>query len=210
MSVETLRRRLAQFAFAREDDWATWMRRDRENNQETAGQFGRILRRWQACRPNAMRRTAGEAMHGPPYLEDLIADCDRAVGTLDNFELNDPKGIDGRIAHALTELWRVLTYLSYRGPARDGLAGVVGISKGVLFLTDGRIGPAFDSLVRRRLGTGTIADCGHWIECIRAVAEDIRQFEARCGCSLKEAVPEELRTYHCGKIYDMVFCSVAS
>lgn len=82
------------------------------------------------------------------------------------------------------------------------LPGVVGISKAVMLLTDGRVGPAFDSQVRGRLGTGNINGVEEWIKALRLVCQDIRGFEEANSMSLVDAVPE-LSHLQTGRIYDM-------
>jgi hypothetical protein len=205
MTVDQVRQRLQLFSRTYVEDWAAWLHVDRKNIQQTASLFGQILRRWQACRPNAMRRPAQQANHDPPFLEHLVAQCGSAVQALGNFEMNNPDAVVGPIEQALTQLWQVLMHLSFRGCVRGGLAGVVGISKATLLLTEGRVGPAFDSVVRRHLGIGPIADCGSWVSRIRNVAGDIGQFESNQGLPLREAAPEEFRAFHRGRLYDMVF-----
>lgn len=50
-------------------DWDEWLAAPAAARPEL---FGRILRRWQATRPLAMRRIAAEATHAPPFLDDLV------------------------------------------------------------------------------------------------------------------------------------------
>jgi hypothetical protein len=84
------------------------------------------------------------------------------------------------------------------------LAGVVGISKAVLLITEGRVGPAFDSMVRRRLATGAIPTAGSWIENLKKIADDINQFQQANRCTLREAVPTSYSGLHNGRLYDMI------
>ena len=103
---------------------------------------------------------------------------------------------------ALRAMWTVFEQLSYQGKARNGLTGVVGISKAVMLLTDGRVGPAFDSQVRQRLGTGSIDGVENWIRALRLVCNDIRGFETANTMSLADAVPDHAELQS-GRIYDM-------
>ena len=41
--------------------------------------FGRILRKWQAARPGAVRRLRREARHEGPFLDDLLAVADEPL-----------------------------------------------------------------------------------------------------------------------------------
>src|SRR3989338_8745023 len=103
--------------------------------------LGSTLRKWQACRPNRMRRVAAEAHHPPPYLENLIAASAHHVAALNTFDIANIHALGNPIyVAALQQLWGILEQLSYHGRARGGLAGSVGISKAVMLLTDGRVG----------------------------------------------------------------------
>jgi len=182
-----------------------WLRVRRDYPLDHAApEFGRILRRWQACRPNTMRRCRGEAVHEPPYLEDLVLRGIDVSSALSRFELRHADAINEDDENALLELWTIFKDLSYSGRCRNGLAGIVGISKAVLLLTEGRVGPAFDSKVRKRLGTGDILTAKSWIMNLKNVAEDIARFEQLNQCTLSEAVPNEYSSLHYGRLYDMI------
>jgi hypothetical protein len=124
-----------------------------------------------------MRRCRGEAVHEPPYLEDLVLRGIDVSSALSRFELRHADAINEDDENALLELWTIFKDLSYSGRCRNGLAGIVGISKAVLLLTEGRVGPAFDSKVRKRLGTGDILTAKSWIMNLKNVAEDIARFD---------------------------------
>ena len=114
------------------------------------------------------------------------------------------------VNQALEQLWEIFKHLSYKGKShstRNGLAGIVGISKAVLLLTEGRIGPAFDSSVRNNIGIGDIKNSFSWIEELEWVADDINKFQKRNGCLLKDVVPPEYSDHHNGRLYDMAFWS---
>ena len=57
-------------------------------------------------------------------------------------------------------------------------------------MTDGRIGPAFDSAVRDKLSVRQISSSSDWIRLLEHVAEDIAAFLAIYGPLLK-AVPTQ-------------------
>jgi hypothetical protein len=145
-----------------------------------------------------------EANHGQPYLDDLLLQSQEILPDFDAFELRSADEIDEEIERLLARLWDIFQRLSFAGRARNGLAGVVGVSKAVLLLTEGRIGPAFDSEVRRKLRTGKILTPTDWIANLRKVAEDIAEFERSNHCDLREAVPTEFAHLHYGRLYDMV------
>lgn len=176
------------------NDWAWWLTVPANRRPQVLGQ---ILRRWQATRPQPMRRTKAEATHGPPHLEDLFADAQdplRVLGTM------DVAGIRGRSESqdaALRALWADFERLP-----TSGIASCVGITKGVLLVSDGRIGPAFDSQVRERLGIGRPTTSAEWLEILEDIGDDIAGFEGAHG-ALSAVVPERYAHLATGRLYDM-------
>ncbi len=74
-----------------------------------------------------------------------------------------------------------------------------------MLLTNGRIGPAFDSIVREKLGfKHHLKSSEEWIEVLRGISEDILCFEKLHGVKLAQVVPDELAAYQVGRLYDMV------
>ena len=199
-SVEDLHTNIRRFDKKYVRDWEEWLS---TTEGERPRVLGLILRRWQACRPNRMRRTAREANHPGPYLEDLIVSAGEHIEALRSYEMiNGEKiGLD-HIDH-LKSLWKIFVQLSYAGRARAGKAGCVGISKAVLLLTDGRVGPAFDSKVRTKLGVGAIDNIDGWIHGLEIARKDVAAFERSSGFTLREATPDEFTHLRTGRIYDM-------
>ena len=200
LTIQEFQGLVNRFAVRYVDDWNGWL-----NTQLIArpGQLGIVLRRWQACRPNRMRRTRAENLHDAPYLDDLIDQAAQSLQVLQNFDIRDGNSFSVQNCQALNELWNIFQNLSYHGRARNGLAGIVGISKAVLLLTDGRVGPAFDSEVRRHLATGNIANANEWVDALRTASQDIQAFEANNQTTLQQAVPNNHAGLHSGRIYDM-------
>jgi hypothetical protein len=165
--------------------------------------FGKTLRSWNACRPNSMRRSRGEGTHAPPFLEDLVQEAEPYIHALRQFDICRPSSFTRDATAALRCLWETFLHLSYAGRARNGLAGVVGISKAVLLLTKGRVGPAFDSEVRGQLGIETPARADDWLDALRIVQQDIEIFEARNHTSLRIAAGRPFENCFAGRIYDM-------
>jgi hypothetical protein len=194
--------RLGRFRRSYVTDWDARVRVV-EEGRSVESELGRILRGWQACRPNTMRRTRDEHQHAPPFLEDLTAQASPHVLALSSFDVASPSCYTAEARRALNGLWNVFVELSYRGIARDGKAGIVGISKASLLLTMGRVGPAFDSLVRSRTGVGNVLDAEHWIEALSWVTRDIVRFTRANGCTLQEAAPSQFRHLASGRLYDM-------
>ena len=159
--------------------------------------FGEILRKWQATRPHAMRRLRIHAQHRPPFLDDLLcqsAACITAVGDLEVLRINNRTGPQ---THAFSELWQIFRRLPV-----SGNASCVGISKAILLLTDGRIGPAFESQVRKKLRITAPTTCTAWFAALEEVADDIKAFEAVHG-PLNCAVPKKFAHLSYGRLYDM-------
>ena len=204
LTISQLRQRILSFDRSYLDDWNAWLDVRRNQPGNIAREFGRVLRRWQACRPNRMRRSRMDANYKGPYLDDLLSQSHEALAHFDGFKLHDADVIDQEIERTLTQLWKIFQYLSFSGRARNGFAGVVGISKAVLLLTEGRIGPAFDSEVRRKLRTGNILTPEAWAANLRNVATDIAEFERSNQCVLCEAVPKKFAHLHYGRLYDMI------
>lgn len=152
-----------------------------------------------------MRRVRADNLHSPPYLEDLIEEAGPPLLVVEQVTLRSANEFTTDVTRSLSQLWSIFENLSYNGKSRRGLTGVVGMSKAVLLLTNGRIGPAFDSEVRRKLTIKAAEDSGRWIAQLESVAADIESFERQNGCRLAEIVPERFRALHNGRLYDMAF-----
>lgn len=176
------------------NDWDWWLTVPAARRPQVLGQ---ILRRWQATRPLTMRRTKSDALHPPPYLEDLYAATLGPIRVLDDLTVATVADRSPEQAYALRSLWS-----GFSGLTTTRTASCVGISKAILLVTDGRIGPALDSQVRARLGLKPPTTSGEWMATLEHVANDIAAFEARCG-PLVEAVPERFRHLSIGRVYDM-------
>jgi len=200
LNVDQFQDRVNRFAAQYVDDWNCWL-----NTQPNARprQLGIVLRRWQACRPNRMRRTQIENTHDAPYLEDLIYQAAQYIQVLQDFDIREEASFSANNREALIELWNIFQNLSYHGRARNGLAGVVGISKAILLLTDGRVGPAFDSEVRGHLGTANVINSNQWITALRTAHQDIVAFEQSNQTTIQQATPQQHAHLNTGRIYDM-------
>lgn len=184
------------------NDWQLWVGA-LKSQQNVAERFGQTLRKWQACRPNRMRRPTSEANHDPPYLEDLIAEAQPFIQVLRCFDTRHHSSFTPQAEQALQGLWHIFQGLSYHGRANNGQTGVVGISKAVMLLTEGRVGPAFDSTVRDKLGIRAPEDPDEWIQALQVTTRDIRAFEIANQCTLQAAAPPRFVKFCSGRIYDM-------
>jgi len=200
LTVKEFQQKTLRFDTKYVDDWNRWLQVESEDRPE---QFGSILRKWQACRPNKMRRTSVANLHEAPYIDDLMETASHSINALAAFELNDFSKFSVAIFEHLSVLWDIFENLSYTGKARNGKAGAVGISKAVLLLSDGHIGPAFDSEVRTHLGIKEITNAKQWFNALQIVAKDIQSFEAKNDTTIKNAAPEEFKDLNIGRIYDM-------
>jgi hypothetical protein len=176
--------------------WNVWLQA-LQAQQNVASTFGQILRRWQACRPNKMRRTQQEAHHSRPFLEDLLLQSNHHIQALQNFDIRKQASLNSEAYHALEQLWNIFQHLCY-GPNQKG---IVIISKAVLMLTEGRVGPAFDSNLQRVFFKPLNAR--QWFDALERVSEDILLFELANHCSLQQATPHGFADLNSGRIYDM-------
>jgi hypothetical protein len=176
------------------EDWDAWVHAHRDDRPQL---FGRILRKWQATRPFAMRRLRVEAKHGPPFLDDLLDSTVEPVRVLAGLTLLTFSRRTPEQDKALATLWTTFSRLS-----TSDEPSCVGISKATLLLTDGRIGPAFDSRVRSALGVPRPGTSREWLRVLEDVADDIAAFETSYG-SLTKAVPARFAHLAHGRLYDM-------
>lgn len=206
-SISRFQERIADFRSKYTDDWEEWMTTPAGDRVR---ELKRILGKWQACRSNTLRSTkAGtKPLHSPPYLAGILSRANPHVVTLRLFDLRSRTSYTKRACAALEALWEILEDLSYARPnpkrkapfPRNGKAGVVGISKACLLLTEGRVGPAFDSQVRKRMGIPHISNATEWIAALRCATADIEEFERRNGTTLQAAAKSSLPA---GRLYDM-------
>jgi hypothetical protein len=200
--IEVLRNKTPQqvhddvngFAVRYVQDWDKWLVACGEARPEL---LGRILRKWQATRPLAMRRLRQEAQHDAPFLDDLLRFSSEPIHALEGLSVLTIANRTSVQDKALTTLWEIFLQLP-----KSGVASCVGITKAVLLLTDGRIGPAFDSQVRKKLGVPPPVTCREWIQALVEIGEDIAAFESAHGV-LTKAVPARFAQLAYGRLYDM-------
>ncbi len=196
MAPDEVRRRLEAFTASYVVDWEDWLR-VAEPNQ--VSKFASILRSWQATRPLPMRRPKAEASHEPPYIEDLLHAALPHMKDLGNLTLTDLALASPDHINALHGLWATFSKLPQRGSA-----SCVGITKAIMLVTNGRIGPALDSTVRTMIGMRDhVRSSEEWIEVLREISEDILAFEKQHG-KLAAIAPDRFSKYHVGRLYDMV------
>src|SRR4051812_21746062 len=140
MSPDRVRRNLSAFSARYVLDWENWLR---VSPSERASLFAATLRRWQATRPSPLRRCRAEAIHDRPHIEDLLDEADRYLVVLGGLTVADLDQASSDQIATLQGLWSTFLRLP-----QAGTATCVGITKAVLLVSGGRIGPAFDSTVR--------------------------------------------------------------
>jgi GrpB-like predicted nucleotidyltransferase (UPF0157 family) len=196
MAPDEVRRRLEAFTASYVVDWEDWLGVAEPNR---VSKFASILRSWNATRPLPMRRPKAEASHEPPYIEQLIDEAEPHLKVLGDLCVTDLALATPDHINALHGLWATFSKL-----AQKGSASCVGITKAIMLLTNGRIGPAFDSIVRKQLGLKDhLKSSEEWIGVLRGISEDILAFEKQNG-RLADIVPDRLVGYHVGRLYDMV------
>lgn len=177
-TIAELKQRIARFNPVYVQHWSDWLNTP---DQHRPHELKLTLGRWQACRGNPMRQlaTTGATIHPAPYIDDLFAQSLPYAQILSGFDMANPDAFNPQSIDALHALWSNFERLSYErnNPARQkkaprhGLAGVVGISKAVMLVTNGRVGPAFDSKVRDGLQIkGKIGNADDWINALRVSA----------------------------------------
>lgn len=202
LTTPQFQRLLIQFPNKYIADWDGWIGTSVTDPSRPA-RFGAVLRKWQACRPNEMRRDAASAAHHPPYLDDLIVKADPPLKALVTFDISGQSPFTAVIKAAIRELWTIFRALAYQGDAYNGQAGAVGISKAVLLLSLGRVGPAFDKEVSTNLGIKSVNNADQWIDALKTANRDIREFERRNGVTLAAAAPAAFAHLPAGRLYDM-------
>lgn len=176
-------------------DWERWLNTPASDQVR---EFARILRKFKATRPHKLRSTREQAQHEPPFLDDLIEWAQPHLLVVEGITLASIHDIRPPQSNAMDELWSIFTQLPRSHPA-----SCVGISKAILLLTNGRIGPAFDSNVRKRLRIHPIKTSRDWIAVLAQIGSDVRSFEQKWGVCLSEAVPRQFRHLEAGRLYDM-------
>jgi len=197
MTPREVRAAVEGFAARYVKDWDDWLAAPRSARPDL---FGRTLRKWQATRPGAPRRLRAEAKHGAPFLDDLLDAARQPLSVLGDLTVLTVAQRSHLQDEALIALWDL-----FSGLPTDRRASCVGITKAVLLLTDGRVGPAFDSRVRKKLGVrgpAKFVSCSDWLQILEGVGKDIAAFESTHG-QLAEVVPSRFAHLECGRLYDM-------
>ncbi len=169
------------------------------NSPQAVACWGATLRAWHAGRPKPLRWPRAEAIHSPPYLDDIHQQALVHIRTLGNVSLRTIDSLSPSQEYALEELWQVLLNITHRG-----LASCVGISKATMLLSEGRIGPAFDSRVCDKLELKRAKNPRDWLKKLRAIQADLMAFEDRYQVALEDLAPAEVGPLAAGQAYDVI------
>ena len=195
-SPSDIKGRLTDFTHRYKQDWQRWVqvcKGRRLDDSEVVRELKRTLGRWQAVRPRPLASEAG--------LTALIRRAATPIEQLGECTLRDLPYASATQREALLELWDLFS----RSLAGNGETGCVGITKGVMLLTKGRIGPALDSRVRGELGLRQGPKDGpEWLSVLDAIARDLRGFERTNRVKLEELVEPQCGPIAVGRVYDMV------
>jgi len=197
-NVAQLKKRVNKFNPKYVYQWDSWVK---TAPKERPAQLKWTLGKWQACRPNRLR--------DEKYIEQLLHQAKPHVRALRAFDIARPASFTAKSRNAILALWSIFEKLSYaapkkpggRQPPRGGRAGAVGISKAAMRVTDGRLGPAFDSEVRKQLGVRTIHNADEWLCAIEKASRDVASFVEKSKVTLQIASGHG--SLHSGRIYDM-------
>ncbi len=182
------------FAARYVQDWEDWLRMGSEGRPVL---FGRILRKWQATRPLPMRRPREEAQPWAPVLDDLLEAAAEPLRVVAGCSVLTISERTPEQTEAFQMLWAIFARLP-----SSGVASCVGITKALLLLTEGRIGPALDSRVRAKLGVARPADSAEWLGILEEIGADIAAFERVHG-PMATIVSSRFAQLAPGRLYDM-------
>jgi hypothetical protein len=206
LSADEVRARMRSFADSYKRDWQRWIDTGLSAPLESPGsaeQFRNVLRRWQAVRSKTKGRVvrqchAGVA-EGELCMEELLREAAPFVQELGDFSLREAAMPTVRQERALGFLWDI-----FRALPSSGTANAVGITKAIKLVSLGRIGPALDTVVRKRLGIVEPRSGEEWITALRSISGDLAKFERRERMPLEALVEERWKPIAVGRAYDML------
>ncbi len=159
---------------------------------EVVAEFKEIMSKWWACgRYQSLRCDAELRSTLNAATEPL-----RRVGSADLRSFQTPS--DALIG-AINDLWRIFE----EGLCLKHRASEVGVSKAILLVTKGRIGPAFDSKVQSHLD-GFVVGCTTYVKALGKIACELAYFETRERTTLESLAEQAGRPAAVGRAIDMV------
>jgi hypothetical protein len=190
--------RIKDFERSYVSDWSEWLRVSRGCDFQVAPipilvaiEFGQIMRKWRACRPKAYRST--------PELQSTLDSATEPLRRMGSANLRCFQAPGEVLTDAICNLWRIFE----DGLCLKGNATEVGVTKAILLVTKGRIGPAFDSSVKAALNV-YVRDCKTYIKVLGEIASELAGFEARELTTLDGLAEQAGRPADVGRAVDMV------
>jgi hypothetical protein len=179
--------------------WSEWLRVSRDCDFQVAPipilvaiEFGQIMRSWRACRPKGYRSVS--------ELQSTLDSATEPLKRMGSANLRCFQAPGEVLTDAICNLWRIFE----DGLCLKGNATEVGVTKAILLVTKGRIGPAFDSNVKERLNALYVRDCKTYIKALGAIASELAGFEARELTTLDGLAEKAGRPADVGRAVDMV------
>lgn len=159
-------------------------------SRQTAEHLCRLLRKWQACRPSAVRKD----------LLSLLTHLAADFTTIATVDIRTIRHASSNVRTAIDRIWLVLISQICNNRQMTEVAA----SKAMLILTNGRLGPALDSNARAVLRLPRIRSSDDYLTLLLAISEDIAAFEkVNYPILLEDLVPEEWYSVAVGRAYDM-------
>jgi len=167
LTTEQLKDSLRGFNRRFHRDWTCWVAESQHGltAPATVSLFQATLKSWNPCRgpKGGVRRSVGSAIECTlPHL--------RALSGVSLRSFVDPSP---QQCERILQLWNVLN----PSICCNTDAGGVGVSKAIMLLTNGEIGPALDGNVRGAFGMSIINSADDLVRAYSAIATDLRDFE---------------------------------
>jgi len=159
---------------------------------EVVGEFKEIMRKWWACGRNRSLRCDAE-------LQSTLNAATEPLKRVGSADLRSFQAPSEALTGAINDLWRIFE----EGLCLQRRANEVGVSKAILLVTKGRIGPAFDSKVQFHFNTCVIG-CTTYIKALGEIANELADFEVRERTTLESLAEQAGRPAAVGRAIDMV------
>jgi hypothetical protein len=193
-SLEEIKKLLESFSKKYAWDWKEWIW-TLENytfvSSEVAKKFGEILRKWQAGRPRTIS--------SDETLLTVLDKTSKILSQTPEFNLRDITSSNTQIKDVLKSLWNIFK----KDLTIEQNTTNVGVTKAIMLLTRGKIGPAFDSNASRNLNY-YISSFDEYYRGIQEIADDISKFEYKENVHLEDLVPDKWKPLNIGRAYDML------
>ncbi|MHB8808293.1 MAG: hypothetical protein ACYC59_12055 [Anaerolineaceae bacterium] len=180
-------------------NWDVWLARPLSelNRDGRRNIFINTLKAWGICRcPEG-----GGIKHD--FSLDSFSRLEKISAQLLNYDLRSFTKTDDVVVQ-LRDLW-----IGLNGICEKKQVNMLIASKAIMLLTDGAIGPAFDSSVMRTIWgikySSYDRSFGNWINLLSEVSKDIQDFEVRIVVRMEDAAPKVFVNVKVGRLYDMAF-----